>query len=67
VAWARLGVYLSRFICRLCAGTVRLGDLRCHYCGTLIPALDFQTRFFIVLALAGLLLLMVVLLIWANL
>jgi len=56
-------MFLPTFICRLCAATVRSGDLRCHYCGTLIPALDFRTRFFIVLALAALLVLVVVLLI----
>jgi hypothetical protein len=42
---------------------VQARDLRCHYCGTLIPALDFQTRIFIVLALGALLLLMLVLLV----
>jgi hypothetical protein len=54
---------VAKDICRLCAATVRLRDLRCHYCGTSLPALSFQTRFFIVLALTVVVLSMMVLLI----
>jgi hypothetical protein len=65
VTWARptRGLFLPTFICRLCAATVRPRDMRCHYCGTLLPALDLQRPFFVVLGLAALLLLIVVLLI----
>jgi hypothetical protein len=44
-------------------GRVAPRDMRCHYCGTLLPALDLQRPFFVVLGLAALLLLIVVLLI----
>ena len=60
----------ARFILGGCSCLLSFADcaqppcgqvLRCYFCGTSLPALDLQPLFFVVLALAALLLLMAVL------